>query len=118
MAQKKDPGHIKGLLDKANRVIDGGIKGADQVLDDAVALGTLAAGKAKKTREELHRRAGEQSGGPEAKGARSGAVPPRGAAAGASGDLLALEQLDRLRRAGTITEKEFLQKKKEILGRI
>ena len=121
MATKKDAGYIKKFLEKADRAIDDGIKRADEVLEDAVEFGVMAAGQAKKTGNELQKRAKKERENIRAQGIKKindGISAARQAASNTNSDLETLERLGSLRKAGVITEKEFQAKKKKILARI
>ena len=121
MGSKKKVGHIEKLLKRADKAIDEGIKKADEILEDAVEFGEMAAGQAKKASFELRRKAEKESDSIKKKGIakiNEGIVAAKNASSSVEDDLKTLEKLGNLKKSGVITEKEFQEKKKKILKRI
>ncbi|MDH5463903.1 MAG: SHOCT domain-containing protein [Nitrosopumilus sp.] len=121
MAKAKKGGYIDRFLKKADKAIDEGIKRADEALDDAVEFGGMAASQAKKTSEELRKKATKEKEIIKEKGIKKineGITAARMISGKVDEDLVALEKLGELRKAGVLTEKEFQEKKKKILSRI
>ena len=121
MATKRKHGHIEKFLRRADKAIEEGIKKADEILDDAVEFGGLAAGQAKKTSKELRKKAESEGKTLKAKGIsklNEGILAAKKVAANTEEDLRALEKLGELKKSGIITDKEFKEKKKKILDRI
>jgi hypothetical protein len=121
MAAKKKTGYIERFLKKADKAIDEGIKRADEALEDAVEFGAIAAGQAKKTSEDLRKRAEKEKEAIRTIGTKKineGITAARIATGKAEEDLAMLEKLGKLRKSGVLTEKEFQEKKKKILERI
>ncbi len=120
MATKKS-GYIEKFLKRADKAIEEGIKKADEVLEDAVELGAIAATQAKKTSNELRKKAMKEKEIIKEKGIKKineGILAAKQMTSKAEEDLNALEKLGNLRKQGIITEKEFQEKKKKILSRI
>ncbi|AFS80703.1 hypothetical protein NKOR_04065 [Candidatus Nitrosopumilus koreensis AR1] len=61
MATKNNPGRISKFLTRADKAIDGGIKKADEMLDEAVEFGHMTYDGAKKTRDESRRRVAKKA---------------------------------------------------------
>ncbi|EIJ65995.1 hypothetical protein BD31_I0122 [Candidatus Nitrosopumilus salaria BD31] len=121
MAKTKKGGYIDRFLKKADKAIEEGIKRADEALDDAVEFGEMAASQAKKTSDELTKKAIKEKEKIQAKGIKKineGMATARMISGKADEDLVTLEKLGKLRKAGVLTEKEFQEKKKKILSRI
>jgi len=121
METKKKTGFIEKFLKRADRAIDDGIKKADDILADAVEIGGMAAGQAKKTSFELRRKAEKESESLKKKSIsklNQGLLAAKSATSNVDQDLKTLEKLGKLKKSGLITEKEFQEKKKKILGRI
>ena len=120
MATKK-AGYIEKFLKRADKAIEEGVKKADDILDDAVELGAIAANQAKKTSGELRKKAMKEKETMKEKGIKKineGISVAKKITSKAEEDLNALEKLGKLRKQGIITEKEFQEKKKKILSRI
>ena len=120
MATKKK-GYIERFLKKADKAIEEGIKKADEALEDAVEFGAIAATQAKKTSDELRKKATKEKEIIKAKGIKKineGITAAKQMASKAEEDLATLEKLGKLRKQGVLTEKEFQEKKKKILSRI
>lgn len=118
---KKKSGYIEKFLKKADKAIDEGIKRADEVLEDAVEFGEMAASQAKKTSDELRKRASREGELLKAQGVKKineGVSVARQVTSKVEQDLATLERLGKLRKEGIITEKEFQEKKKKLLSRI
>ena len=121
MASKKDAGYIGRFLKRADRAIDDGVKKADDILEDAVEFGSMAAGQAKKASSDLHSRARKEQANLKTEGIKKinkGIRAAKQATTTTEHDLETLEKLGKLREAGIITEREFQAKKKKILERI
>ncbi|AFS83005.1 SHOCT domain-containing protein [Candidatus Nitrosopumilus sediminis] len=121
MATKKKTGYIERFLKKADKAIDEGIKRADEALEDAVEFGEMAASQAKKASEELTKKALKEKEQIKLKGVKKineGITAAKNATSKSEEDLITLEKLGKLRKAGVLTEKEFQEKKKKILSRI
>ena len=121
MGSKKKMGHIEKFLKRADRAIDDGIKKADEILEDAVEFGVMAAGQAKKTSFELRKKAEKEGESLKKKGItklNEGVLAAKTASSNAEDDLKTLEKLGKLKKSGIITDKEFQEKKKKILSRI
>ena len=121
MATKKKEGYIGKFLKRADKAIEDGIKRADDILEDAVELGAVAATQAKKTSDELRKKAMKEKEIIKAKGIKKineGMTMAKQMTSKAEEDLATLEKLGKLRKQGVLTEKEFQEKKKKILSRI
>ena len=121
MATKRKAGYIEKFLKKADKAIEDGIKRADEALEDAVEFGGMAASQAKKTSEDLRKRATQEKEEIKSKGLKKmseGIAAARQVTSKAEEDLAILEKIGELRKAGVLTEKEFQEKKKKILDRI
>lgn len=133
MASKKVKGrYIERFLKKAAKTISEGIKNADKILEEsvvkadqtlnqAVKLGNLAATEAQKRSGQLHRQARIESMRLKSEGLKKinqGITTARQISQSRERDLEMLKKLDKLRKSGTITEREFQTKKKQILSRI
>jgi len=121
MAAKKKTGYIERFLKKADKAIDDGIKRADEALEDAVEFGEMASSQAKKVSDELTKKALKEKEQIKSKGVKkinAGIAAAKNATSKIDEDLMALEKLGNLRKAGVLTEKEFQEKKKKILSRI
>ena len=106
---------------KKNGYIEKFLKKADQVLDEAVELGAMTVKQASKTSKEFHTQAKKEGDALQKKGMKrivSGISTAKNIASNSQEDLIILEKLGKLRKAGIITEREFQAKKKMILGRI
>ncbi|CAI9831513.1 MAG: SHOCT domain-containing protein [Nitrosopumilus sp.] len=112
---------IEGLLKKADRALQEGIRKADRVIDDAEELGTITARQAARASRGIHARAkkeGDQIRSRAARDISKGVSAAKRMTTDTRDDLEALEVLGRLRKSKVITEKEFREKKKRILDRI
>ena len=121
MATKKKAGYIEKFLKKADKAIEDGIKRADEALEDAVEFGVMAAGQAKKTSEDLRKKAIKEKEEIKAKGIKKfneGVTTAKQITSNVEDDLVTLEKLGKLRKAGVLSEREFQEKKKKILSRI
>lgn len=121
MATKKKVGYIERFLKKADKAIDDGVKRADEVLEDAVEFGTMTAKQAAKASKDIQLRAKKESEAIHKKGTKKieeGLSAAKNATSNTEEDLVTLEKLGKLRKAGVLTEKEFQAKKKKILERI
>ena len=121
MATKKKGGYIEKFLKRADKAIEEGIKKADEVLQDAVEFGAIASTQAKKTSDDLRKKAMKEKEIIKAKGIKKineGITVAKQMTSKAEEDLAALEKLGNLRKQGILTEKEFQEKKKKILSRI
>jgi polyhydroxyalkanoate synthesis regulator phasin len=125
MAKQKKTGYIERFLKRADKAVDEainqGIKRADEILDDAVEFGKIAASEAEKKSRELRKQAKIEGAKLKARGEEElgkGIASARRLAATRNEDLETLAKLNELCKAGIITEKEFLEKKKKILSRI
>lgn len=117
----KKPGHIEKFLKRADKAIEEGIKHADEILDDAIEFGGVAATEAKIKSKELRKRAINEGIELKREGLKKltdGISSAKRIMDTTQSDLDMLEQLGRLRKAKVITEKEFQEKKKKILDRI
>ena len=120
MAERKG-GYIDKFLNKADKAIQEGLKKADKVLDDAVEIGSMTAKQASRASKELHSQALKEKKALQRKGIKrinEGLASAKKVTANTHDDLEVLKKLGKLRKSGTITEKEFLAKKKKILDRI
>ena len=114
-------GYIEKFLKRADEALQEGVKRADEVLDDAVEFGTMTAKQAAKTSKELHTQAKKEKAELQKRGRKKiskGIAAAKKMASNTSEDLATLEKLGKLRKDGTITEREFQTMKKKILGRI
>ena len=121
MTSAKKGGYIEKFLKKADKALQEGVKRADEVLDDAVDFGVMTAKQAAKTSKEIRSQAKKEREALQKKGIEKiseGISAAKSVASSAEEDLVLLEKLGKLRKAGIITEKEFQVKKKKILGRI
>ena len=121
MGTKRKKGHIERFLKRADKAIEEGINKADEILDDAVELGVMAAGQAKKTSKEIRKKAEKESNSIKKRGIlklNEGVLAAKKVTSNTEGDLKTLEKLGKLRKSGVLTEKEFQEKKKKILARI
>lgn len=121
MAAKKKAGYIEKFLKRADKAIEEGIKKADDILEEAVELGAIATTQAKKTGDELRKKAMKEKESIKASGIKKineGVVIAKQMAGKYGEDLATLEKLGKLRKQGVLTEKEFQEKKKKILERI
>lgn len=121
MATKKRARYIERFLKKADRAIEEGIRKADEALEDAVEFGEMAATQAKKTSDELRKRATIEKEEIKSKGIKKineGIAAAKLVTSKTEEDLSTLEKLGKLRKTGVLTEKEFQEKKKKILQRI
>jgi polyhydroxyalkanoate synthesis regulator phasin len=125
MAKQKKSGYIERFLKRADKAVDEainqGIKRADEILDDAVEFGKIAASEAEKKSRELRKQAKIEGAKLKARGEEElgkGIASARRLASTRNEDLETLAKLNELLKAGIITEKEFLEKKKKILSRI
>lgn len=121
MTTKKKGGYIERFLKKADKAIDEGIKRADEALEEAVEFGEMAASQAKKASDELTKKALKEKEIIKSKGIKKineGTTAAKNVTSKADEDLVTLEKLGKLRKAGVLTEKEFQEKKKKILSRI
>ena len=120
MAAKK-AGYIEKFLKKADKALQDGVKRADEVLEDAVECGTMTAKQASQASKELRSQAKKEREELQKRGAKrisEGIAAAKSATSNTEEDLATLEKLGKLRKSGVITQKEFLAKKKKILGRI
>ena len=123
--RKKKAGYIEKFLKRADKAIDNavtqGVKRADEILEDAVELGKITSTEAQKKSAMLRKQAqaetkklkleGEKRLGKSVEAAKKMAV--------AKGDALeTLAKLGELKKAGIITDKEFIAKKKKLLSQI
>ncbi|RNJ77060.1 MAG: SHOCT domain-containing protein [Nitrosopumilus sp. B06] len=114
-------GHIEKLLKKADVALQDGIKKADRVLDEAVALGAITAKQAASTSRGIHARAKKERDSLKSRGMSNiskGMSAAKKITSNTQEDLEILERLGKLRKSKIITEKEFQAKKKKILERI
>ena len=121
MVTKKKSGYIEKFLKKADKAIEEGIKKADEVLDDAVEFGAMATNQAKKTSEELRKKALKEKEVIKARGIKKineSIETAKHITSNAEDSLATLEKLGELRKSGILSEKEFQEKKKKILSRI
>ena len=121
MGTKRKPRHIEKFLKRADKAIEEGINKADEILNDAVEFGVIAAGQAKKTSKEIRKRAEKKSESLKEKGVaklNEGILAAKKVTSNTKEDLKTLERLGKLRKSGVLTEKEFQEKKKKILARI
>ena len=121
MGTKKKTRHIERFLKRADKAIEEGINKADEILDDAVELGVMAAGQAKKTSKKIRKKAEKESASLKQKGVlklNEGIFAAKKVTSNTKEDLKTLERLGKLRESGVLTEKEFQEKKKKILARI
>ncbi|MHA7647024.1 SHOCT domain-containing protein [Nitrosopumilus sp. S4] len=121
MATAKKGGYIGRFLKKADKAIQDGIKKADEALDEAVELGELTAKEASKVSKELSAKAKKESMELKKKGVNKiseGMASAKKMTTSTQEELELLEKLGQLKKAGVITQKEFLEKKKKILSKI
>ncbi len=118
-------GYIEKFLNRANAAIDGaidqGVKRADEILCDAVELGKITAGEAKRRSMMLKKQAQKESKKLKERGEKrlAESVDATKKMVIAKGDALdTLAKLGELRKAGIVTEKEFRAEKKKLLSRI
>ncbi len=119
-AKKKKGGYVSKFLKKADKAIDKGIKKADRAVDDAIVFSQKTAKEAEKTGKILSKEAKQRTTAIKEESSKRFAEGMTAAKKLASKQesFALLEKLDALRKSGVITEKEFRQKKKEILDRI
>ncbi len=120
MAITKKGRYIDKFLRRADQAIQDGVKKADAVLDDALEVGAITTKQASQAAKELKDKAKKESDALHARGVKKisqGIAAAKGSPK--EGDTLdVLEKLGKLRKAGIITQKEFLEKKKKLLDRI
>lgn len=119
--KKKKGGYIDKFLKRADKALQEGVKRADEVLDDAVEFGEMTAKQAAKTSKEFRMQARKESASIQKKGIEKfnqGLSTAKGMTISPEDELVLLEKLGKLKKEGTITEKEFQAKKKKILDRI
>jgi len=123
--KKKKSGYISNFLKRADKAIDEaidqGIKRADEILDDAVEFGKVARVEAQKQSEKIHKQARKEGKKLKKEGKKkilSGISSAKKISYSKENSLRTLEKLGKLRKARIITEKEFQEKKKEVLRRI
>ena len=117
----KKGGYIDKFLKKADNAIQEGIKKADDVLDEAVGLGEMTAKQASKASKEFSVKAkkeGEILQKKSLEKINEGLLSAKKMTINSQEDLKMLEKLGELRKSRIITQKEFQEKKKKILGRI
>ncbi len=120
MATKKG-GYIGKFLKKADRAIQEGVRKADESLEKAAEFGSMTAKQAAKTSKELRKQAKKEKEALQRKGIEKinkGLDTAKKATSNTQDDLEILKRLGKLRKAEIITEKEFQEKKKKILGRV
>jgi len=120
-SNRKKGGYIDKFLKKADKAIQEGLKKADEVLDEAVELGEITAKQASKASKEFSEKAKKESLKLQKKGIaklNEGIASAKKMASNSQEDLDMLKKLGELRDSGIITEKEFQEKKKEVLSRI
>ncbi|HSB50051.1 MAG TPA: SHOCT domain-containing protein [Nitrosopumilaceae archaeon] len=124
-SKKKKSGYISNFLKRADEAIDEaidqGIKRADEILDDAVEFGKIAATEAQKQSEKIHKQARKEGKKLKKEGKKkilSSISSAKKISHSKEDNLKTLEKLGKLKKSGVITEKEFQEKKKEILNRI
>lgn len=124
-SKKRRPGHIEKFLKRADKAIDDavkeGIKRADDIVADAAEFGKIASKEAQKKSIELKKIAkieGERLKAEGEKKINKGISKAKKMTSSEKNDLETLAKLGELRKAGILTEKEFLSKKKKILDRI
>ncbi len=120
MSERKG-GYIDKFLKKADKAVQEGIKKADEALEEAVEYGTMTARQASKTSKELRKQAIKEKESLQKRGIKKinqGLLAAKKVTSNTSDDLEILEKLGKLRKDKIITEKEFQDKKKKILGRI
>ena len=121
MGSTKKGGYIEKLLKKADKALQEGVKRADEVLDDAVEIGTITAKQAGKKSKELRKQVKKERIALQKRGSKritEGISAAKSVTSNAQEDLDILKKLGKLRTNGVITEKEFQTKKKKILDRI
>ena len=121
MGTKRKKGHLERFLKRADKAIEEGINKADEILDDAVEFGVMAASQAKKTSKEIRKKAEKESESLKKRGVsklNEGILAAKKATSNIEEDLKTLERLGKLRKSGVLTEKEFQEKNKKILTRI
>lgn len=121
MKTTKKGGYIEKLLKKADKAMQEGVKRADEVLEDAVEIGTITATQATKKSKELRKQVKKERESLQKKGIKKikeGISAAKSMTSNAHEDLEILKKLGKLRANGIITEKEFQTKKKKILDRI
>lgn len=120
-SETKKGGYIDKFLKRADKAIQEGLKKADEVLDEAVELGEITAKQASKASKEFSEKAKKESSKLQKKGIaklNEGISSAKKMAVNTKEELIMLEKLGELRKSGVLTEKEFQEKKKKILGRV
>jgi transcription initiation factor IIF auxiliary subunit len=118
---RQRPGYIGKFLKRADKAIEDGIQRADDILEDAVDLGKIAAVDAQKKSKELRKLANIEKEKIKSKGSKiieKSIKLQKGLMSSSEQDLKLLAQLDKLQKDGVITKKEFEAKKKKILDRL
>jgi len=121
VSNTKKGGYIDKFLKKADNAIQEGLKKADEVLDEAVELGEITAKQASKASKEFSEKAKKEGLKLQKKGIaklNEGITSAKKMTYNSQEDLKTLEKLGKLRDSGILTEKEFQEKKKKVLGRI
>ena len=119
-AKKKKGGYVSKFLKKADKAIDKGIRKADKAVDDAIEFSQKTAKDAEKTGKILSKEAKQRTSAIKAESSKriSEGMTAAKKLTVKQENFALLEKLDVLRKSKVITEKEFRQKKKEILDRI
>lgn len=118
--KKKSGGYVSKFLKKADKAIDKGIRKADSVVDDAIEFSQKTAKEAEKTGKILSKEAKTKTAALKLESSKriSKGLTAAKKLTVKQENFALLEKLDALRKSGIITEKEFRQKKKDILERI
>ena len=112
----KKGGYIDKFLKKADKAIQEGVKKADEVLEDAVEIGTITAKQAGTKSKELRNQVKKERIALQKRGSKritEGISAAKNVTSNTHDDLKTLKKLGELRDNGIITEKEFQSKKKK-----
>ena len=124
----KKRGYISKFLDTADKAIQDGIKKADEALDAGIELGIISAKQARVEAKRLRKEAEKEAAklqklaeveANKIKSRSEKKIKTKIAALKQSSspeeNLRVLEKLGKLKKAGIISQKEFQQKKKQLL---
>ena len=124
----KKRGYISKFLDTADKAIQDGVKKADEALDAGIELGIISAKQARVEAKRLRKEAEKEAAKLQKKAEIEAnkiknksekriktKIAALKQAPSAEENLRILEKLGKLKKAGLISQKEFQQKKKQLL---
>lgn len=114
-------GYIGKFLKKADTAMHDGVKKADDLLAEAVDVGTISAKEASKTGKKLGQQALKENTKIRKKAQKaleSGMRSARNVGHDSMTDLALIERLGELKEKGMITDREFQTAKKKLLDKI